>query len=132
MNKYRELAAAIRKGHTMIGETKLKFIHHPGLGQKPCGCALGAAWVGAGKKAMEFWRAGRATTTGIGIFADGLGIPLATAKQINDKHCSGIPRLQIADWLDTLADDEEGKLVREDDLAYAKRKVAELMETVTA
>lgn len=93
----RELAAAIRRGHTMIRETDLPFL------DVDCGCALGAAYVGAGNKAF------RVNSLGDDFinqpsewFSSKLGIPLALARSISGKHYGGMKRLAIADWLDTL------------------------------
>lgn len=64
------------------------------------GCALCAAWIGAGKSVEDYWQS-RYHKNNINVFADGLGFSVELAKQISTKHCV-TPRLAIADWLDTL------------------------------
>ena len=129
MNKYRELAAAIRKGHTMIGESP-SFM--PTSDESLCGCALTAAWYGIGKQSDDYWKARRNEVDACDVFSKVFGIDWGLAREISRKHCSGIKRLEIADWLDTLADETEAVPQRETDQAYATRKVAELMELVAA
>lgn len=94
----KELATAIRRGHTMIGETKLDYL------RGDCGCALGAAAVGCGKQS-EFI-ANMANAAGAEGYAKQLapvlGISTNLFVYISNKHISGTPRLAIADWLDTL------------------------------
>lgn len=89
----KQLAAAIRKGHTMIGETTNLFL------KNGCGCALGAAWVGSGKTEKERFALGVAASP---EFARHMGIETQLASEISRKHFRGMPRLAIADWLDTL------------------------------
>ena len=123
MNKYRELAAAIRKGHTMIKESVSVFV------SPDCGCALGAAWYGTGKT-YEDWLKKKLDVRE--EMCAVLGITEGLRLEISGMHFHGKPRLAIADWLDTLADDVESVPQRESDQAYASRKVAELMEMVAA
>jgi hypothetical protein len=107
MNPYIRLAEAIERGHTMIGEDRLNFLTPPST-QAPCGCALGAAWVGSGMTVGEFWD-GRIKTDlcAADYIADRLGISGSLARAINSKHCLGIPRLEIAKWLRTLPEAQE-------------------------
>ena len=98
----RELAAAIRKGHTMIEEDREIFlIERMGI---LCGCALGAAWVGAGRsfQQKEYICCDNPRMSRLDIIGNALGIPGDIASRISAKHYHGMPRLAIADWLDTL------------------------------
>ncbi len=128
----KELAAAIRKGHTMIGET-MQFMHSKD--ENPCGCALTAAWYGSGKTHVEYWDGWlKRKKTGVNIFIQDLCIPEELAVEVSNKHCSGMKRLEIAGWLDTLPDDTAmpPKVERESDEAYAARMVRQITEAVTA
>lgn len=94
----RELAAAIRKGHTMVGEAK----EWPAVANYPT-CALGAALYGAGKTVQEFLDAFFASKSdGRHAMAKVFGISHDLAFKISVKHSGGEERLAIADWLDTL------------------------------
>lgn len=95
-----QLAASIRRGHTMIGESA-DFM--PAFdGGNACGCALSAAWLGSGKSVDEYWAERMHTSEPHLVFAGGLGITAEFAKEISRRHCGGTSRLAIADWLDTL------------------------------
>lgn len=99
----RELAAAIRKGHTMIGEG-LAFMPSSLAGDNKIGCALCAAWLGAGKSVKDYWSERRNQTTAIQTFSSSLDISVELTQEISKRHCEGASknRLAIADWLDTL------------------------------
>lgn len=95
----KELAAAIRKGHTMIGEARLEFWSR----ESNCGCALGAAFAGIGftpEKVNALLGYNSSETHK--AFAPILGITPELSRQISMKHVGGMPRLEVADWLDTL------------------------------
>ena len=94
----RELAAAIRKGHTMIGEGN-NFMPSDFNGN--CGCALSAAWFGIGKHKKEFFKHIKYDNIP-STFSERMNFPEILATEINDRHCGGMSRLAIADWLDTL------------------------------
>ena len=87
-----KLSQAIRRGHEMIGEASNFFL-------SDCeGCAIGAAWVGIGLSLNDFcaaWRRGSEEA-----IAEGLGITVDLFLEVSRMHQSGMPRLQIADWLD--------------------------------
>lgn len=89
----KELAAAIRRGHTMIGESRICFL----VGG--CGCALGAAWVGSGRTEGERHSL---YVNGSSGFAKHMGVESNLALEVSHKHFCGTPRLAIADWLETL------------------------------
>ena len=93
----RELAAAIRKGHTMIGESRNEYL------TKDCGCAIGAALAADGVS-YDMWIAALVVANGKGYetAAKLLGVEADIMRKVNTKHCGGTPRLAIADWLDTL------------------------------
>lgn len=114
--RYKELADAIRRGHTMAGESK-HYMTLACVGRNTC-CALGAAWLGSGRTEYDFWV--KCDDSGVGFIARTLNIPHPIAAGINKRHCDGTSRLQIADWLDSL--EEPG----ESDSDWAKRKVAEV------
>ncbi len=91
----KQLAAAIRKGHGMIGET-----HRVYFDGDNCGCAIGAAMIASG---CAFpWRA-----DGIDYLspaARALSVDKTLLREISARHQCGTPRLAIADWLDSLDD----------------------------
>lgn len=98
----KQLAAAIRKGHGMAGEAcefMTTLTHAISYPKSDCCCALGAAWLGSGKSERDYWDG---DGLGIAKIARGLRIPEELASEISSRHCSGTPRLAIADWLDTL------------------------------
>lgn len=97
----RELAAAIRKGHTMIGESNAWPVST--INGKQCAtCALGAALYGLGMNADDFDRVWEKSMDGEEASSVIFGISLELASEISTKHINGMPRLEIADWLDTL------------------------------
>ena len=104
---YKELAAAIRQGHTMIRENSKYYLY------KGCGCALGAAAVGANKLRVDD------NFVGLGAIAELLGIPFTLACEISRRHQMGESRLAIANSL-------KPEQKEESDSDWAKRKVAEV------
>ncbi len=126
----KELAAAIRKGHTMIGETSAWYFNGK------CGCALGAAIAAIGITADRWCEAkveyGEGYK-GIPAAAALLDAPFDLVSKINTKHAHGMPRLKIADWLDTLPDDTAmpPKVERESDEAYAARMVGQIVASAS-
>lgn len=119
----KELAAAIRKGHTMIGESHLLF-----LGSANCGCALGSAIVGEGhtKKEWDDFKIQYANFTHAA--AELLGAKKSLCEEISHRHFSGQKRLIIADWLDSIPDETPlpPKVERESDEDYATRMLRQI------
>lgn len=97
----KELAAAIRKGHTMIPEGKVYM--YPSTISDEGGCALCAAWYGAGKTKQN-WRDLRRETGmhPIDAFNTTFLINRDLLCQIDSRHSAGESRLSLADWLETL------------------------------
>ena len=98
----RKLASAIRKGHTMIGESRWNYYNYK------CGCVIGAALAGA-HIPVEVWR--REITLRNIFKKNFYETRAAQLLQINSNLCiliaemhleQKISRLAIADWLDTL------------------------------
>ena len=119
---YRALAAAIRRGHTMIGEgiSYMPSRHEEEVGDA-FGCALCAAWYGIGKTAKDYWdersHGGRREV----MFAKAFGVDERIVEEISRRHCGGIKRTQIANWLDSLEPQ------RESDADYSKRVIGEIV-----
>lgn len=117
-----KLSEAIRKGHTMIRETRSVFV---GDG---CGCAIGAAWYGLGRNFDD-----RFTDSGI-IHAEGImrwvseqtGIPYSVMQTISARHCGGMTRLELADWVERKYESKLPQKARETDEEYASRMVREI------
>ncbi len=122
----KELAAAIRKGHTMIGETTTFF--YDGY----CGCALGAAIASLGISYDQWAERLHLNESGVEFCARALNAPLDLMLEISRTHESGMPRLAIADWLDTLPDETPmpAKVERESDAAYADRMLRQITDSV--
>lgn len=92
-----KLSEAIRIGHRMIEEDHEHFLT---AGR---GCALGAMWVGMGRSEDE-WKsifAPKGPIEGWRLMSHELGVPLALAESISERHCFGELRLSIADWLES-------------------------------
>ena len=110
---YKELAAAIRRGHTMIGERGTYLACG-------AGCALAAGVVGAEILPVSGF------FNGVDEAARLLGIKESLARKISTMHSLGAPRLFIANWLDS--PEEPG----ESNDAYYQRVMNEITEKVTA
>jgi len=98
----RELAAAIRKGHTMIVETRKDYY------TGDCGCALGAALAGVGvsygryDNLVQEMRPRRGLDSCKHAISELLDAPFDLMLAVSMRHVGGESRLAIADWLDTL------------------------------
>lgn len=98
----RELAAAIRKGHTMIDETMNDYY------TGDCGCALGAALAGAGVSYSQYdnlvqkMRPKRGLDSCKHAISELLDAPFDLMLAVSMRHVGGQKRLEIANWLDTL------------------------------
>lgn len=88
----RELAAAIRKGAMLVVENNMTH----------CGCALGTAFWGVYGHSVLRENPPLRDMKWLHFLADKLGLEFSFADEIEKKHLSGISRLAIADWLDTL------------------------------
>ena len=87
-----KLAQAIRRGHDMINEATGYYL------LDSSGCAIGAAWVGMGLSQDDFsvaWARDEKKA-----IAKELGITFDLFLRISSMHQAGMPRLQIANWLD--------------------------------
>ena len=91
-----KLSQAIRRGHEMIGED------HRGFLACGSGCAIGAAWVGSGRAAADFYKTFYRGDDGPRQIADELGISVELFNDVSFKHYEGMPRLAIAEWLETM------------------------------
>ena len=91
-----KLSQAIRRGHEMIGED------HRGFLACGSGCAIGAAWVGSGRAAADFYKTFYRGDDGPRQIADELGISVELFNAVSFKHYQGMPRLAIAEWLETM------------------------------
>lgn len=96
----RELAAAIRKGHTMVGESQSWPARFGGVDCPTC--AIGAAIYGAGFSTEDFDSIWHEIRDGCKTGARILNIPHELAFRVSAMHSKGMPRLQVADWLETL------------------------------
>lgn len=121
----KQLSQAIRKGHMMIGETR--SFYYSGK----CGCAIGAAVAAIGVT-HEGWIEAK-VEHGSGVHgrktaAALLHAPYELISAISFKHSAGTPRLEIADWLDTLPDETPmpPKVERESDADYATRMLRQI------
>lgn len=97
----RELAAAIRKGATMVTETT----------KNHCGCAIGTIFLAVtGKNLVHDYMKVGAPLGGdcyIDAVAHVCNASRKLIREIEMKHIHGTPRLAIADWLDTLEPAQE-------------------------
>lgn len=94
MGKYRELAAAIRKG------AKMRPQRRGHLFRNGSSCALGAAYEGLGYKPVEGDRDTPGYSEQYDVLYYTFGLELCSSVTLkNDK---GQTREQIADWLDSL------------------------------
>jgi hypothetical protein len=89
-----KLSEAIRRGHTMIEEDRHRYL------RSNKGCALGAMWVGMGRTEEEFRQLINQAAFPSYEVADVLGFDQELAITISAKHHRGMPRLEIADWLE--------------------------------
>ena len=96
----REVAAAIRKGHSLIAEAEGVYLST--RNEPACGCALGAAWVGTSLSIEEYWAGWSVDDRGVKRISRQLGIPFSSGARISHMHSGGTSRLKIANWLDTL------------------------------
>ena len=88
-----KLSDAIRIGHEMIGEMKVWLVCNTG-------CALAAAVVGAGHpKTQQLPYAEEMYSRCQELFP---GAPRDLLREISNRHSDGLPRLQIADWLESI------------------------------
>ena len=80
----------------MIEENRAVFLAYGS------GCAIGAAWVGSGRAEADFYETFNRCNDGPQNMADELGISVELFNDVSFKHYQGMPRLAIAEWLETM------------------------------
>ena len=119
-----KLSEAIRRGCALVVDSKQ---YMPNSDEWLNGCALCAAWIGAGRTVGEYWEERIRCGDPIKVFSDGLGIPLEMVNQIDLAHCRGDTREQIADWVEREYESKQPQKQRESDADYTKRILANIV-----
>jgi hypothetical protein len=124
-----KLSEAIRKGHTMT-QDGMEFMTYA-LANRQCCCALGAAWYGIGKTERQYWDMRTGGLDALSVFSRELGIPRDLAKEISKKHCGGMTRLEIANWIEREYESKLPQKPRESDADYTRRVIQEITTGVS-